>query len=116
MNKLDKEEQRLLDLLPKGIDRPRPLKELVKLTGWNSRKVRGTINRLILIHHQPIGARYERPNNGYFIITNEKERIIALTPLTSQIREMSKRVQIISEAQLESEELYLSKIKKPLNA
>ena len=109
-------EQRIMELLPKGIDRPRTLKELMKITGWSSRKVRLTINRLIVLHHQPIGARYERPNNGYFIITNDKERIIALTPLTSQIREMSKRVQIISEAQLESEELYLSKIKKPLNA
>lgn len=104
MNKLDKEEQRLLDLLPKGIDRPRPLKELIKLTGWNSRKVRGTINRLIVIHHQPIGAKYEHPNNGYFIITNDEERTIALAPLTSQINKMTKRAQVISNAQLESEE------------
>lgn len=104
MNKLDKEEQRLLDLLPKGIDRPRPLKELIKLTGWNSRKVRGTINRLIVIHHQPIGAVYDHPNNGYFIITNDEERNIALAPLTSQIHKMTKRAQVISNAQLESEE------------
>lgn len=103
MEKLDKEEQRLLDLLPKGIDRPRPLKELVKLTGWSSRKVRGTINRLIVIHHQPIGAVYDHPSNGYFIITNNTERNIALAPLTSQINQMSKRAQVISNANLESE-------------
>ena len=104
MKHLDKDEQRIFDLLPKGIDRPRPLKELVKLTGWNSRKVRGTINRLIVIHHQPIGAVYDHPNNGYFIITNDKERNIALAPLTSQINKMTKRAQVISNAQLESEE------------
>lgn len=104
MKHLDKDEQRIFDLLPKGIDRPRPLKELVKLTGWNSRKVRGTINRLIVIHHQPIGAVYDHPNNGYFIITNDKERNIALAPLTSQITVMTKRAQVISNAQLESEE------------
>lgn len=104
MEHLDKDEQRIMDLLPKGMDRPRPLKELVKLTGWNSRKVRGTINRLIVIHHQPIGAKYEHPNNGYFIITNDKERNIALAPLTSQITVMTKRAQVISNAQLESEE------------
>ena len=104
MKHLDKDEQAIYDLLPKGIDRPRPLKELVKLTGWNSRKVRGTINRLIVIHHQPIGAKYEHPNNGYFIITNDKERNIALAPLTSQITVMTKRAQVISNAQLESEE------------
>lgn len=104
MEHLDKDEQKIYDLLPKGIDRPRPLKELVKLTGWNSRKVRGTINRLIVIHHQPIGAKYEHPNNGYFIITNDTERAIALAPLTSQITVMTKRAQVISNAQLESEE------------
>ena len=104
MKHLDKDEQRIFDLLPKGIDRPRPLKELVKLTGWNSRKVRGTINRLIVIHHQSIGAKYEHPNNGYFIITNDTERAIALAPLTSQITVMTKRAQVISNAQLESEE------------
>ena len=104
MENLDKEEQRLLDLLPKGMERPRPLKELIKLTGWSSRRVRGTINRLIVLHHQPIGARYEHPNNGYFIITNSKERQQALAPLTSQITMMSKRAEIISSAELESEE------------
>lgn len=116
MNKLDKEEQRIMKLLPKGIERPRTLKELMKITGWSSRKVRLTINRLIVLHHQPIGAKYEHPNNGYFIITNDKERNIALAPLTSQIHKMTKRAQVISEVQLESEESYSSKIKKPLNA
>lgn len=33
MNQLDNEEKKILALLPKGIDRPRPLRELVKLTG-----------------------------------------------------------------------------------
>ena len=33
MQQLDNEEKKILALLPKGIDRPRPLRELVKLTG-----------------------------------------------------------------------------------
>lgn len=102
--KLDKEEQRLMDLLPKGMERPRPLKELVKLTGWSSRKVRAMVYRLIVVHHQPIGAVYDHPSNGYFIITNDTERSIALAPLNSQILKMAKRVGIISSADLESEE------------
>ncbi|OTA76745.1 hypothetical protein BHL79_09775 [Limosilactobacillus reuteri] len=101
MEQLDQEEKKILQLLPKGIERPRPLKELVKLTGWNNRRVRVIINRLIVIHHQPIGARYEHPNNGYFIITNDKERQQALAPLTSQITMMSKRAEIISNAESE---------------
>ena len=103
MKQLDKEEQQLLDLLPKGIERPRPLKELVKLSGLKDREVRGIIYRLIVLHHVPIGAQYNRPN-GYFIITNDKERQQALAPLTSQITMMSKRAEIISSAELESEE------------
>lgn len=99
---LDNEEQRLLDLLPKGIDRPRPLRELTKLTGWSSRKVRATIYRLIVVHHQLIGATYQQPGNGYFIITNDQERQQALAPLTSQIAMMSKRAQVISNADLAS--------------
>lgn len=103
MKQLDKEEQQLLDLLPKGIERPRPLKELVKLSGLKDREVRGIIYRLIVLHHVPIGAQYNRPN-GYYIITNDKERQQALAPLTSQITMMSKRAEIISNADLESEE------------
>lgn len=102
--KLDKEEQRLMDLLPKGMERPRPLKELVKLTGWSSRKVRAMVYRLIVVHHQPIGAVYDHPSNGYFIITNDTERSIALAPLNSQILKMAKRVGIISSADLRNEE------------
>ena len=103
MKQLDKEEQQLLDLLPKGIERPRPLKEFVKLSGLKDREVRGIIYRLIVLHHVPIGAQYNRPN-GYYIITNDKERQQALAPLTSQITMMSKRAEIISNAELESEE------------
>lgn len=103
MEQLDKEEQQLLDLLPKGIERPRPLKELVKLSGLKDREVWGIIYRLIVLHHVPIGAQYNRPN-GYYIITNDKERQQALAPLTSQITMMSKRAEIISNAELESEE------------
>lgn len=104
MEHLDKEEQKIMDLLPKGMDRPRPLEELVRLTGWSSRKVRAMIYRLIVVHHQPIGATYQQPGNGYFIITNDQERQQALAPLTSQIAMMSKRAQVISNADLESGE------------
>jgi hypothetical protein len=104
MEHLDKDEQRIMELLPKGIDRPRPLKELINLTGWPSRKVRATVYRLIVVHHQPIGAVYQQPGNGYFIITNDQERQQALAPLTSQIAMMSRRAQVIGNAKLENEE------------
>ena len=103
MEHLDKDEQKIYDLLPKGIDCPRPLKELVKLSGLKSREVRGIIYRLIVLHHVPIGARYKHPN-GYYIITNDDERKQALAPLTSQIAMMSKRAQVIGNVELGNEE------------
>ena len=103
MEQLDQDEKKILQLLPKGIAQPKPLKELVKLSGLKDREVRGIIYRLIVLHHVPIGAQYNRPN-GYYIITNDKERQQALAPLTSQIAMMSKRAQAISNADLESEE------------
>ena len=98
--RLDQEEQQLLELLPHGGNHPRPLRELVKLTGWNGRKVRAIIYRLIVVHHQPIGASNQKPRNGYFIITNDQERQQALAPLTSQIQMMTKRAQVISSTEL----------------
>lgn len=103
MEHLDKDEKAIYDLLPKGIDRPKPLKELVKLSGLKSREVRGLIYRLIVLHHVPIGARYKHPN-GYYIITNDDERKQALAPLTSQIEMMSKRAQVIGNVELENKE------------
>lgn len=100
MEHLDKDEQTIYNLLPKGIDRPKPLKELVKLSGLNNREVRGIIYRLIVLHHIPIGAQYKRPN-GYYIINERKQ---ALAPLTSQIAMMSKRAQVIGNTKLENEE------------
>lgn len=103
MEHLDKDEKAIYDLLPKGIDRPKPLKELVKLSGLKSREVRGIIYCLIVLHHVPIGARYKHPN-GYYIITNDDERKQALAPLTSQIAMMSKRAQVIGNVELENKE------------
>ena len=74
-----------------------------RLSGLKEREVGEAIYRLIVLHHVPIGAQYNRPN-GYYIITNDKERQQALAPLTSQIAMMSKRAEIISNAELESEE------------
>lgn len=103
MEHLDREEQKIMDLLPKGMDRPRPLKELTQLTGWDDRKIRDIIGRLILIHHELIGASYTKPN-GYFIITNDDEKAAALAPLTSQIKKMMNRAEIISSSNLGNEE------------
>lgn len=85
------------------MERPQPQRELMKLTGWSGRRVRSAINRLIVVYHKPIGARYKKPFNGYYIITNDQERAAALGPLKSQIAMMNKRAQIIGNADLSKE-------------
>ena len=61
MEHLDKDEQRIMELLPTGMEQPRPLKGTNEDYGWSSRKVRMTITRLIVLHHKPIGAVYGNP-------------------------------------------------------
>ena len=101
--KLSKEEKQLLNLLPKGSERPRPGRELASLTGLSARKVYEIISRLIVVYKKPIGAVRQHPGNGYFIITNDRERQQALGPLKSQIAMMNKRAQIIGNADLSKE-------------
>lgn len=102
-HKLNKDERKLLSYIPVGSERPRPLKELVQLTGWNQRMVREMISQLVIIHHLPIGAVYHHPGNGYFQISNNEERSQALAPLTSQILMISRRAEVIGNAKLVSE-------------
>ncbi len=100
MNQLSKDEKRVLRLIPKGSTNPRPQKELVRLTGFNARKLRLIINELIVKHGIPIGAQYTKPN-GYYIVTNEDERGKAIVPLVSQYGELFKRAQSIYNADLQ---------------
>ena len=99
MKKLSDEEKRLINFLPLGDEKPIPAKELARLMNTDSRYIRNLINHLITTYNIPIGAKNNRPN-GYFIITNEAERTIALAPLLSQTRELAKRIDAISNTQL----------------
>lgn len=102
MKKLDHDAEHLLQFIPTGMERPRPLKELVNLTGWNNRKVRNVVNRLIVDYQVPIGASYEVPYNGYYIIADDSERTKALAPLLSQVTEINKRIYAISSVSLDA--------------
>lgn len=95
MEKLNHEEKQLLNYIPYGAERPRPLKELVSLTGWSSRQVRKMVNHLIMVHRLPIGAMYDAPHNGYFIISNVEEKEKALAPLQSQYLTLKSRLNVI---------------------
>lgn len=98
-NDLSPVENQILRLIPHGKNKPIPLKDLTYLTGINSRKLRAIITHLITEHHVPIGSQLHKPN-GYFIITNERERTSALAPLNSEIARLRKRASILQNANI----------------
>ena len=101
--KFNKSENQLINLIPKGNERTVSLADLVKLTNINSRKLRALIFHLVTVQHVPIAGVHGQ-QSGYFIVTNEEERNQALQPLVSQVSELQKRIQAITD----------TKLKKPL--
>lgn len=95
---LTKEEQRLISFLPAGAERPRSQSELAALlygnvSNENKRKVRKLVNQSIL-DGAPVGSlhrSYNAYNAGYFLITNEDERLAALQTLRTQSSSLIKR-------------------------
>lgn len=92
---LTKEEQRLISFLPAGAERPRSQSELAALlygntSNENKRKVRKLVNQSIL-DGAPVGSLHRSYNAGYFLITNEDERLAALQTLRTQSSSLIKR-------------------------
>lgn len=83
---------RIYTLLPLGSERPISGPELSKLTGISLRRVKQIVNILIMKCDIPIAGDRSNINYGYYIITNEEERVSALRPLVSQQNETSKRI------------------------
>lgn len=95
LQKLTKEEQRLISFLPAGAERPRSQSELAALlygnaSNENKRKVRKLVNQSIL-DGAPVGSLHRSYNAGYFLITNEDERLAALQTLRTQSSSLIKR-------------------------
>lgn len=84
--------KRVVALIPLGSERPITVKEICKLTGFNSTTVRHYVATAIVTHQIPIGASNSIGKSGYFVIENHLEREKAINNLTGRIREMSKRV------------------------
>lgn len=104
LSKLTKEEQQLISFLPAGAERPRPQRELAALlygtgSNENTRKVRRLVNQAIL-HGAPVGSLHSNKNAGYFLITNEDERLAALRTLRTQSSSLIKRANHLRTADL----------------
>lgn len=96
---MDKQEQIIVSLIPRGAEQPISLAELSRLSGMDGRQLRSLLYHLVTVHHVPIGGLHGA-HSGYFIVTNEDERGKALHPLKSQVNELNKRINAIENVEL----------------
>lgn len=92
---LNKQEQQLVALLPKGRVHPRKIKEIAGLMEMDARTVRFLVSHLITVHGCPIGSPPSNPA-GYYWIENETERAQALGPLNAQVGKMAERISALA--------------------
>lgn len=91
----------VLELIPRGIEHPRTVADISKLTGINTRNVYDIIRVLIMQYHIPIGGLRSDGRHGVFIATTETERAAAITPLANNAREIQRRVDALREMELQ---------------
>ena len=90
-NKLTVNETKVLDILPRGIDRPITMTEISKLTELEPRVLYSIIDRLRR-HGVPVGGLRSEEKNGYYIATTEAEKMIGASSYASQVNSMSETV------------------------
>ncbi|MCV3325570.1 hypothetical protein NUU18_04145 [Pediococcus pentosaceus] len=78
-------------------------KEIKHITGIPLREIYGIVRYLLIHENIPIGAYRTGKQAGYFLITNEEERIATLTPLVNHAKEIEKRINVIKHINLNSE-------------
>ena len=98
--------ERILRLIPLGIDNPVTNKRLKQLTGFPERTIRDIIKMLITKYRIPIGS-VRGVVSGYFIPTNAEERLQGLVSIDKQAREEQRRVEILMYADLNEYKKYL---------
>ncbi|MBO0481811.1 hypothetical protein [Candidatus Enterococcus courvalinii] len=96
-------EEGVLQCIPLGSERKVAIKELSSLVDLDERSIYEVINRLrkkgIPVCAQRSGKLEER---GYYIATNEQERSEGLAAYKSQVQDMSKLIEDIEAAELDT--------------
>lgn len=99
MPKLNKLQQAVYDLLPKGAERPRPASEFKTLLDIDKRALSVVVNDLIVKYHIPIGSSRNDPT-GYYLIETLEELQNAVRPLSRQANAELKRVDTLLQIDL----------------
>lgn len=87
--------KRVLSLIPYGSGNPITVSEITRLIGMSDVMVRHIVSSLIVSHGIPIGTSNLPGNSGYFIITNEEERVRTIRNLRSRAKKISERARVL---------------------
>jgi hypothetical protein len=90
----------VLQLIPHGSEHPVTATSMAKILNIPLRDVYSCIQILIMDKNIPIGGLRSGSNPGYFIITNELERALVITPLEHHIGAMSKHLSHLKQMDL----------------
>lgn len=112
LKKMSELEERLLMLLPYGSKNLITTKELENILGLDSRTIRGMIEELISEYGIPICAMREAGHSGYFIPTNQDEKVRGTAALSKQVKTMQRRIDNVENADIGIAYRYKEKIKK----
>lgn len=112
LKKMSELEERLLMLLPYGSKNLITTKELESILGLDPRTIRGMIEELISEYGIPICAMREASYNGYFIPTNQNEKVRGTAALAKQVKTMQRRIDNVENADIGIAYRYKEKIKK----
>jgi transcription initiation factor IIE alpha subunit len=103
MHELTVIEDRVKQLIPYGCDSKRSSTEISDLTGLNLREVQAVI-RVLSLKGVPIVAKRNGgyADRGYYIATNETERVEGLQSFKRQCTDMMKRIEAVEAADLDN--------------
>lgn len=94
-------QETVLSQIPKGLERtPVRSQDIAERLGLSKREVMAIINTLIMDHSIPIGGGRSNGKQGYFIITNEDERVQATSPLKSTVVNVQQRIDRLDKIKL----------------
>lgn len=98
--KLSKREQTVLDYIPLGIENKIKVRQIAELAGMDDRTIYIIIESLVHRHKIPVVASRNEHDNGIYIPMSDRERIEGLQALKSQAKTISKRIDTVEKADL----------------
>lgn len=98
LKEMSKLQAEVFMLIPTGIDNPIGTQDIEKILNIDQRHVRGIIEELIKSYGIPIGSLRGKDRSGYFIATNDEEKVEGTISFIQQANSMKERAEIVKKA------------------